>query len=224
MTTSPILFDLDGTLIDNVYAHVLAWRDAMLSAGNDIPAWFVHRRIGMSDTLIIGEMLRWSGTKSDDALVERIKNAHSAAYKRYSTTVKPLPGAQALLAHLDENMFPWAIATSGDLESCKNSLALLGRDPKAITIVTRDDAQASKPDPDLFLRAAERLGLPITQAIVVGDSQWDMIAARRCGALPVGLLSGGNAAEELQGCGAVRIYDGPASLLQNLNEIAPIKI
>jgi len=86
-------------------------------------------------------------------------------------------------------------------------------------VVTRNDVQHAKPDPDLFLRAAERLGVPIEQSVVVGDSVWDMLAARRARALGVGLLSGGYGEEELERAGAYRVYQDPADLLNHLDEV-----
>ncbi len=224
MTQTAFLFDLDGTLVDSVYQHVLAWTDALQTEDISLPIWVVHQRIGMSDGLIVDELCRMSQRPTDSGLAQRLKSAHAQAYKRYANSVRPLAGAAQLLAYLDASKVPWAIATSGDLESAKPNLIALGLDPKAITLVSRSDAQVSKPDPDLFIQAAGRLKTPINRAIVVGDSQWDMLAAARCGALGVGLLCGGHGSDELQRSGAVRIYDDPFMLLQKINELTPDRI
>lgn len=128
--------------------------------------------------------------------------------------------ARALLDALSEAGTRWAIATSGRLETAAVNLEALGVDPALNTVVTRDDVKYAKPDPDLFIAAAARLNVPIEHTVVVGDSIWDMLAARRCRALGVGLLSGGYGAEELERAGALRVYDDPADLLHHLDEVA----
>jgi len=105
------------------------------------------------------------------------------------------------------------------METAALNIVALGVDPDRIPVVTRDQVRYAKPDPDLFITAAERLGVAIGSAIVVGDSIWDMLAARRCGALGVGLLSGGYGREELRDAGAVRVYDDPADLLLHIDEV-----
>ena len=132
--------------------------------------------------------------------------------------VRPLPGARALLTYLTKSGVPWAIGTSGRMESAKPNLDLLGV-PAGVPIVTRDQVEHAKPDPDLFLAGAERLGVPIDESVVVGDSVWDLLAARRARALGVGLLSGGYGEEELERAGAYRVYQDPADLLKHLDEV-----
>ena len=134
------------------------------------------------------------------------------------TQVRPLPGARELLAYLTEAGTPWAIATSGRAETARPALDLLGVSPGA-AVVTRDQVEHAKPDPDLFIAAAARLGVPIAGSVVVGDSVWDLLAARRAGALGVGLLSGGYGQDELERAGAYRVYQDPADLLRHLDEI-----
>ena len=126
-----------------------------------------------------------------------------------ATQIRPLPGAVELLAWLTEAGIPWAIATSGRMETAAVNLAALGVDPAVTPVVTRDQVRYAKPDPDLFVAAAERLGVPIETAVVVGDAIWDMLAAVRCRALGVGLLSGGYGAEELRQGGAIRVFETP---------------
>ena len=133
--------------------------------------------------------------------------------------MRPLPGARELLGFLTDAGIPWAIATSGRMETAAVNLAALGVDPKASPVVTRDEVRYAKPDPDLFLAAAARLDVPIERTIVVGDSIWDMLAATRCRALGVGLLSGGYGSEELRQSGAIRVYEDPADLLGHIDEV-----
>jgi len=212
------LFDLDGTLVDSVYQHVLAWREALEREGIELSVWRIHRKIGMSGGLFAQGLLRETGRPLDPELLERLQRGHAEAYAQLRPRVRPLPGARELLAHLTEVGVPWAIATSGRLESAGPAIASLGV-PEGVPVVTRDQVRRAKPDPDLFLVAAERLGVSILDSIVVGDSVWDLLAARRARALGVGLLSGGYGADELERAGAYRVYEDPADLLRHLDEV-----
>ena len=133
--------------------------------------------------------------------------------------IRPLPGARELLAALTSAQIPWAIATSGRIDTAGPVLETLGVDLARIPVVTRDQVKYAKPEPDLFLAAAHRLGVTIDTASVVGDSVWDMLAARRARALGIGLLSGGYGMEELERAGAYRVYEDPADLLKHLDEV-----
>jgi len=213
------LFDLDGTLVDSVYQHVLAWKHALDAEGIELSVWRIHRKIGMSGGLFTNQLLRETGLEISTERVERLRQAHAAEYRRQATQIRPLPGARELLNWLTEAGIPWAIATSGRMETAAVNLASLGVDPDRIPVVTRDQVKYAKPDPDLFLAAAERLSAPIETSVVVGDSIWDMLAAVRCRALGVGLLSGGYGPEELRQSGAFRVYEDPADLLQRIDEV-----
>jgi HAD superfamily hydrolase (TIGR01509 family) len=212
------LFDLDGTLIDSVYQHVLAWHDALASAGILLSVWRIHRRIGMSGGLLVNALARETGRTISAKEADQLQREHAAAYKRRVGEVRPLPGARELLRCLKDNKVPFAIATSGRKESAQPALDALGITDRD-TVITRDLVQHAKPDPDLFLAAAERLGVDITHSVVVGDSVWDLLAARRARALGVGLLSGGYGEDELQSAGAYRVYQDPADLLNHLDEV-----
>ncbi|CAL77218.1 putative haloacid dehalogenase-like hydrolase family protein [Bradyrhizobium sp. ORS 278] len=213
------LFDLDGTLVDSVYQHVLAWKTALDAESIELSVWRIHRKIGMSGGLFTNQLLRETGFAMDPDRVDRLRQAHAAAYQDLGRQVRPLPGARELLAFLTESGIPWAIATSGRMETAAVNLAALGVDPKQSPVVTRDEVRYAKPDPDLFLAAAARLDVPIERTVVVGDSIWDMLAATRCRALGVGLLSGGYGSEELRQSGAIRVYEDPADLLAHIDEV-----
>jgi HAD superfamily hydrolase (TIGR01509 family) len=220
MRIEPVfLFDLDGTLVDSVYQHVLAWKEALDTEGIELSVWRIHRKIGMSGGLFTNQLLRETGLEISADLVNRLRKAHADAYQRQTTQIRPLPGACELLSQLSQMGIPWAIATSGRMETAAVNLAALGVDPDKTPVVTRDQVKYAKPDPDLFLAAAARLGAPIERAVVVGDSIWDMLAATRCRALGVGLLSGGYGLEELQQSGAIRVYEDPADLLLHIDEV-----
>ena len=217
---SAFLFDLDGTLVDSVYQHVLAWKEALDAEGIELAVWRIHRNIGMSGGLFTNQLLRETGIEISEEIVGRLRRGHAAAYKRHASSVRALPGARDLLSFLTEAGIPWAIATSGRLETAALNLEILDVDPERFPVVTRDQVKYAKPDPDLFLAAAERLGVRIETALVVGDSIWDMLAATRCRAPGVGLLSGGYGADELRQSGAIRVYDDPADLLRKIDEVA----
>ena len=218
MNTS-FLFDLDGTLVDSVYQHVLAWRDALETEGIDLSVWRIHRKIGMSGGLFTNMLLRETQVEIDPARIERLQRLHAEAYKRNRDDVRPLPGATVLLNTLTNAEIPWAIATSGRIETAGPILDKLGVDLSRVPVVTRDQVKFAKPEPDLFLVAAEHLGVRIETASVVGDSVWDMLAATRARALGIGLLSGGYGLEELERAGAYRVYEDPADLLKHLDEV-----
>ena len=212
------LFDLDGTLVDSVYQHVLAWREALEQAGIELAVWRIHRRIGMSGGLFLDALGRETGRRLSAEDVTRIQQTHATAFKRQVSTVRPLPGAVDLLAYLSRSRVPWAIATSGRLESARPLLEMLTVAP-GVPVITRDQVEHAKPDPDLFLAAAAQLDVPADEAVVVGDSVWDLLAARRARALGVGLLSGGYGQDELELAGAYRVYQDPADLLRHLDEV-----
>jgi HAD superfamily hydrolase (TIGR01549 family) len=213
------VFDLDGTLVDSVYQHVLAWREALEIEGIELSVWRIHRKIGMSGGLFSNMLLRETGLDFDAGRIARLQQRHAEAYSRVARDIHPLPGARQLLAALTDAGLPWAIATSGRMESAGPVLETLGVDLARVPVITRDQVRYAKPDPDLFLAAAERLGIDVEHASVVGDSVWDMLAARRARALGIGLLSGGYGREELERGGAYRVYEDPADLLRHLDEV-----
>ncbi|HSI80729.1 MAG TPA: HAD family hydrolase [Solirubrobacterales bacterium] len=212
------LFDLDGTLLDSVYQHVVAWREALEEVGISLSVWKIHRRIGMSGGLFVTALLRELDTTLDDDALARLPGLHAEAYLRHYDSVRPLPGAAELLATLTEQEVPWAIATSGAERYARLALELLGA-PEDTPLVTRDQVRYAKPDPDLFLTAAERIDVDIRNSMVVGDSVWDLLAARRADALGIGVLSGGYGREELIYAGAFRVYEDPKDLLAHLDEV-----
>jgi HAD superfamily hydrolase (TIGR01549 family) len=213
-----LLFDLDGTLVDSVYQHVLAWRDALHDEGLDLSVWRIHRRIGMSGGLFLKALERELGMILTDGQAERLRQLHAKALLERLEQIRPLPGARELLTTLSSMRVPWAIATSGAEKTARPTLAMLGI-PEGTPIVTRDQVAYAKPNPDLFIAAAERLGVPLGDCFVVGDSIWDLLAAQRAGSLGVGVLSGGYGREELEQAGAYRVYEDPADLLAHLDEL-----
>jgi HAD superfamily hydrolase (TIGR01509 family) len=221
MSQVAFLFDLDGTLVDSVYNHVRAWHLALAGEGIELSVWRIHRKIGMSGGLFVEQLQREIGRPIDDALTKRLRDRHAELFREISKDVPPLPGAVELLQELTRQELPWAIATSGKMRTAETNLRSLDIDPEQATVVTRDMVRYAKPDPDLFVEAARRLGTSARGSYVIGDSIWDMIAAARCGALGIGLLSGGYGRDELERAGALRVYDDPADMLLHLDELAP---
>ncbi len=213
-----MIFDLDGTLADSVYQHVMAWDAALRASGIDLSVWRIHRRIGMSGGLFVRALKRELGQDLTPALIATLQRGHSEAYAQLVDQVRPLPGARELLATLTAEGVAWAIATSGSRDVAARTLRILAV-PDDVPVVTRTDVAHAKPNPDLFLEAARRLGIEPRSAFVVGDSIWDLLAAQRAGSLGIGVLSGGYGDEELRSAGAYRVYADPADLLLHLDEL-----
>jgi HAD superfamily hydrolase (TIGR01509 family) len=201
-----VILDLDGTLVDSVYQQVVAWRRALDECGIQLSVWKIHRRIGMSGDLLINE------------LVDDLRHRYSLAYAEERMSVRPLPGARDLIQVLTSDGVAWAIATSSRAANAAPALEMLGV-PHDAVVITSEQVRHAKPDPDLFIKAAEVLGVDLRQSLVVGDSVWDLLAARRAGALGIGLLSGGYGREELERAGAYRVYDDPHDLVDHLDEV-----
>ena len=213
-----LVFDLDGTLIDTVYAHVFAWQRALGEAGLPIEGWRIHRRIGMSGGLFTRAIAREVGRPLSDAEIDDIQRHHGELFRELLPERRPLPGAVALLRHLRELGVPFGIATSGRRPEIDASLEVLeiGDD---VTVVERGDVMRAKPEPDLFLACQERMGVEIRDVTVIGDAVWDLLAARRAGMLSVGLLTGGYGEDELAQAGAFRVYRDPEELNASLDEL-----
>jgi len=213
-----ILFDLDGTLLDTAYRHVTAWASALRDAGVLVPEWKIHRRIGMNGRALVRQLIREHGSHSSRIDVERLEKTHDTVFNRSISFIQPLPGAQKLLRHLTKSGVIWAIATAGGKQQTKKLLRRLPIPTKTV-VVTGDDVAKAKPSPDVFVSAADRLGVPVEDCVVVGDSVWDMLAAGRRRALAVGLLSGGYSEAELEQAGAFRVYSDPADMLEHIEDI-----
>jgi HAD superfamily hydrolase (TIGR01509 family) len=216
--TRALIFDLDGTLIDTVYAHVFAWQRALAEAGLPIEGWRIHRRIGMSGGLFTRAVARELGRPLSDIEVEEIQRRHGELFRELVPERRPLPGAVDLLTHLREVGVPFGVATSGRRPEIDASLEILGVGADVV-VVERGDVLRAKPEPDLFLACQERMGVQIRDCTVVGDAVWDLLAARRAGMLSVGLLTGGYGEDELGRAGAFRVYRDPAELNASLDEL-----
>lgn len=213
-----VLFDLDGTLIDSNYQHVASWSEVLRSAGIVIPSWKIHRRIGMSGKSFLRELLRELPGGKHNLNLEQLEKKHDAIFRRSISHLSPLPGANRLLKHLAAHKIRIAIATTGGTTQTALLLKRLQL-PHGVEIVTGEDVKKAKPSPDIFVSAAQGLGVPIGDCIVVGDSSWDMLAAGRKSALGVALLSGGYGQDDLERAGAFRVYSDPADMLMHLEQV-----
>ena len=212
------IFDLDGTLIDTVYAHVFAWQKALDEAGMPIDGWRIHRRVGMSGGLFTRAVAREVGHDLTPEQAEVLQRRHGELFRQLLPDRRPLPGAVALLRHLREAKVPHGIATSGRRPEIDASLAAL-EVPRDMVVVERGDVSRAKPAPDLFLACQQRLGVSVQDCYVVGDAVWDLLAARRAAMLSVGVLSGGYGEDELIRAGAYRVYRDAAELDTWLDEL-----
>lgn len=213
-----LIFDLDGTLIDTVYAHVFAWQRALDEAGMSIEGWRIHRRIGMSGGLFTRAVARELGRDISSREAEALRHRHGELFIQLLPERRPLPGAVELISFLRRMNIPFGIATSGQRPEIDTSLEALGIGDETV-VIERDDVARAKPEPDLFLACQQRLGVRVDDCYVIGDAVWDLLAARRAGMLSVGLLSGGYGEDELSRAGAFRVYRDPAELHRSLDEL-----
>jgi HAD superfamily hydrolase (TIGR01509 family) len=213
-----LIFDLDGTLVDTVYAHVFAWQRALAEAGMDIEGWCIHRRIGMSGGLFTRAVARELGRDISAPEAETLQRRHGELFVQLLPDRRPLPGAVELLRFLRLSKIPFGIATSGKRPEINASLEALGLGQETV-VIERGNVTHAKPEPDLFLACQQRLGIAVADCYVIGDAVWDILAARRAGMLSIGLLSGGYGEDELSRAGAFRVYRDPADLHQSLDEL-----
>jgi HAD superfamily hydrolase (TIGR01509 family) len=213
-----LIFDLDGTLVDTVYAHIFAWQRALAEAGMALEGWRIHRKIGMSGGLFTRAVARELGHDISPMEEAALLNRHGELFLELLPERRPLPGAVELINFLKSNKILFGVATSGRRPEINASLEVVGIGQETI-IVERGDVARAKPEPDLFLACQQRLGVSVDDCYVVGDAVWDLLAARRAGMLSIGLLSGGYGEDELSQAGAFRVYRDPAELHRSLDEL-----
>jgi HAD superfamily hydrolase (TIGR01509 family) len=208
-----VLFDVDGTLIDSAYIHTLAWWQAFRQSGFDVPMARIHRCVGMGGARLVDSLLPDSRNKDVD---EAILSAHSGVFGTYWPSLRPLDGARDLLAKCSEKGLAVALASSAreqDLEALRSALSA---DDFIDAATSSNDAENSKPEPDILVAALEAVGLDASGAVYVGDAVWDVMAAGKLGIPTIALTCGGTSEAELREAGAVEVYDGPRELLDNL--------
>jgi HAD superfamily hydrolase (TIGR01549 family) len=214
-----LIFDLDGTLIDSVYPHTLAWQSALAEFGLEVPAWQIHRRIGLSGRLLVKSLARRQDRELSDATLDALESRQSVLFQEMASMCVPLPGARALLAFLHDAKVPHGIATSGKHSEIEGALKALEL-RSDVVVVDGDSVARAKPDPDLFLECQQRLSIAVDECLVVGDAVWDVHAARRAGISSTGLLTGGFGRQELYNAGAMRVYEDALDFLRSIDEMA----
>lgn len=208
-----VLLDLDGTLVDSVYHHVLAWDEALRGAGFEVPLWRVHAAIGMGSTRLVSWVLGRPQAGLGDALGQ-VVDAHEQRFLARADTLRPTDGATDLLDDLAEREIPYLIITSSEGEMTDALVRALGR--KDVDLMDSEDTSGSKPAPDPLLQACQRLGLDPAHATMVGDSPWDAEAAVRVGIRAVAVRCGGFATPSLTAAGAASVVDDPRQLVGRL--------
>lgn len=219
---SALIFDLDGTLVDTVYAHVFSWQRTLAEAGIALDGWRIHRRIGMSGGLFTRAVAREIGRDISLAEASALQRRHGELFHQILPDPRPLPGAVELLRTLREAGVRHGIATSGRRPEIDRSLEAIQVTPDTI-VVERGDVERAKPAPDLFLHCQQRLGVSVDECYVIGDAVWDLLAARRARMLSIGLLSGGYGEDELTRAGAFRVYRDAAELHASLDELGVLR-
>ena len=213
-----LIFDFDGTLVDSVYAHTLAWQKTLSQFGIECPAWAIHRRIGMSGKLLVKAIAREHRRRLSESEVETLGEHHTQLFHKLTPSCAPLPGSVELLAYLGESQIAHGIATSGKHAEIESSLKALSLSPCAV-VVDGDMVREVKPEPDLFLLCQRKLQVDRADCLVVGDAVWDIHAARRASILSVGLLSGGFGEQDLYNAGAMRVYQDAKALHEGIDEL-----
>lgn len=213
LAVDTVVLDVDGTLVDSVYPHVLAWSNAFQAIGTQVPAWRIHRAIGMGGDRLVTEV---AGQRVEDALGDEVRQRHDEEFEALAGIVQPLPGADDLLVDLRERGFLVVLASSARREHAEIALDLLEQDHMAHGWVCNDDVDVSKPAPDLIDVAVDKVGG--RRAVVVGDSVWDIRAAQERKAPAVGLLCGGFCEGDLREAGATVVFDSPEDLVRRFDE------
>ncbi len=218
MDRPALIFDLDGTLVDSVYEHVAAWHIAFVSHDVTIPAFEYHKRIGMTGSMLVRAISDAFDLNLSEDRRSAIEKTQTVEYHKRIDTATAVPGVHLLWETLAASKTPWAIATSANPGDAATLLKIIDA-PRDAVVVTKKDETESKPSPEPFAKAAEKLGVELRHSIVIGDAVWDMLSSRRAGALGVAVLTGGYGREELAAAGAYRIYENAGELARRFTEL-----
>lgn len=209
-----VVLDVDGTLVDSVYQHTIAWGVAFRTVGMEIPSWRIHRAIGMGGDRLVTEV---GGEAAEAAHGDRLRELHGEEFAAVVDQVHALPGASDLLDELRRRRLRVVLASSGEREQTDRLLSLVAGADQAHDFTTSSDVARSKPAPDLVDAAVEKVGG--SHALVVGDAVWDVRAAKERDMFTVGLLCGGFGADELRAAGADRVFPTCAELVEELGDV-----
>jgi HAD superfamily hydrolase (TIGR01509 family) len=206
-----IVLDVDGTLIDSAYEHTLAWARAFKEVGVEVPAWWIHRHVGMGGDHLVEAV---AGQDVEQRLGERVRGLERGRYQDLIDEVRPFPDAKELLAACREAGLRVILASSAKREELERYLGLLDAHELAHGWTSAPDVERTKPDPDLIEVALDKAGT--RAAVMVGDAVWDVVAAARAGIPTIGLLTGGVGQCELEEAGAAAVFDSLEDLQDSL--------
>ena len=209
-----ILFDIDGTLVDSNYLHIEAWCHAFSELDVEVDAWRIHRGIGMDADLLLETLLQ----DDADSLGEKASALHDKFYAKLRSRLRPFDRASDLLARLAEAGMIVVLATSAPEKELKELRAVLKVEDSISVVTSSEDVEQAKPAPDIVEVALARAAVDAADAVMIGDSVWDMKAAAKAGVTGVGVRSGGVSDAELIRAGASVVYDDVADLLDNLDD------
>lgn len=209
-----VLLDVDGTLVDSNYLHVLAWVRACLDVERVVPSWRVHRAIGMDSSELLGALL------GNDAgrLGDRAKARHAEHYRDLGGLLRPLPGARRLVRALSDAGIEVVLATSASPDELERLRSVLDVDVELTAVTDAEDVDTAKPAPDIVSVALDRAGVAAERALFIGDATWDVEAAGRASVPCVAVRTGGVGTEELRAAGALGVYNDAADLLEQIGD------
>jgi HAD superfamily hydrolase (TIGR01509 family) len=209
------VLDVDGTLVDSNYQHALAWYRALRSLGETFPVWRIHRLIGMGGDQLVAAL---GGDEVEERIGDVARERWVEEVDGLIGEIAPLPGARDLLLAVKERGHRLVLASSGKPQHVEVFVDLLDAGEIADAVTSSEDAEETKPAPDLLRVALQKLGAPPdAAAVVVGDSVWDVEAAKNAGMPAIVVRSGGFGDDELRGAGAVALYDTPGDLAAALD-------
>jgi HAD superfamily hydrolase (TIGR01549 family) len=209
-----VVLDVDGTLVDSNYHHTIAWWRAFHELGYDVPAWRIHRAIGMGGDRLVSEV---AGQDVEHEAGDRVRDSWEKNYDTVLDQVSPLPGAPQLLAELRERGFRVALASSGIPRHTRHAVKVLDAEDTAETTTTSEDAEESKPDPELLEVALDRVDAD--HAVMLGDSVWDVRTGHEAGVPVLGLLTGGFGRAELEDAGADQVCEDLQEVRRRLGDL-----
>ncbi|WP_307807468.1 HAD family hydrolase [Naasia sp. SYSU D00948] len=209
-----VLFDIDGTLVDSNYVHVDAWDRGLAEAGVPAPAWRIHRAIGMDSSRLLETLAEGAG----EEVQSRAKQLHSEYYKQEADRLRPFAGAADLLRAIHDLGLRVVLATSAPEDELEILRGVLDVEDAVAVVTSAGDVETAKPDPDIFQVALGKAEAAPDEALLIGDTVWDVLAANAAGMRTIGVLSGGVSEAELREAGAVEVYDDVADLLARLGD------
>lgn len=214
MNIKVVLFDIDGTLVDSNFLHVEAWARTFADLHLAVPSWQIQRAIGADSAELLDRLI---GSESDD-MRERAQELHSTHYRDCMPRLQLLPGARELITALAGNGARIVLATSAPQEELDVLRKVLDIDEQTFAVTSAEDVEKAKPEPDIIAVALGKGDAAPEEAVMVGDSTWDMTAAATAGVRGIGVLSGGTGEDDLTRAGAIAVYNDADDLLAHLND------